>query len=130
LSLPTYMRIAAVVFVVFGMVGFAVGWFGYSGFFGPGVAENGMHVGVGLLFAYFGFSRSPHANDRYFAGGVGVLLLLGKGVIPRHAARPPRGREIDQNPCYICVAKTTLRNLLGGGVYATVLLWQISVMHE
>ncbi len=59
MSLPTYMRIAAVVFVLFGAGGFAAGWFGYSGFFGPGVPENGMHVGVGLLFAYFGFSRSP-----------------------------------------------------------------------
>ncbi len=53
----------------------------HSGFFGPGVPENTMHLIIGLLFAFFGFSHSDDTAVRYFVGGMGVLLVAGKGVL-------------------------------------------------
>ena len=81
MSLRTYARVAAAVFVFFGLAGFAAGAVGYSGYFGPGTLENFMHVFVGLLFAYFGFWRTDHVTSRSFVGGMGVLLVVGKGVL-------------------------------------------------
>ena len=81
MSLRTYTRVAAAVFVFFGLVGFAASAVGYSGYFTPAVPENLMHVIVGLLYAYFGFWRTDHVTSRDFVGGMGVLLLLGKAVL-------------------------------------------------
>lgn len=81
LSLRGYTQGAAVVFVVAALIGFVFGWAGYSGFLAPGFAENTMHLLLGLLFAFFGFSWSDTDAVRYFVGGMGVLLVAGKGVL-------------------------------------------------
>ncbi len=81
MSLRSYTRGAAVVFVVAALVGYVYAAVGYSGFFGPGAAENTMHLIIGLLFAFFGFSNSDDTAVRYFVGGMGVLLVAGKGVL-------------------------------------------------
>jgi hypothetical protein len=75
-----YTQGAAVVFVV-ALVGFVYAALGYPGFFGPGLAENLMHLLIGVLFAFFRFSRTDSTTVRYFVGGMGVLLLAGKGVL-------------------------------------------------
>ena len=83
MSLQSYTRGAAVVFVGAALVWFFYAAVGYPGFFGPGLAENLMHLLLGLLFAFFGFSRADTDDDalRYFVGGMGALLLAGKGVL-------------------------------------------------
>ncbi len=79
MSLLGYVRLAAGVFVVVALVGFASA--GYLSFYSPGFPENLMHLLIGLLFAYIGFSsRMDDDSARVFVGGMGVLLLLGKGV--------------------------------------------------
>ena len=79
MSLRGYTQGAAEVFVVAALVGFVYAALGYPGFFGPGVPENLMHLLIGLFFAFFGFSRTDPATVRYFVGGMGILLLAGKG---------------------------------------------------
>ncbi len=68
-------------FVVAALVGYVYAAVGYSGFFGPGVPENTMHLIVGLLFAVVGFSRVDATAIRYFVVGMGVLLVAGKGML-------------------------------------------------
>jgi hypothetical protein len=45
------------------------------------VVEGFFHVAVGLIFAYVGFLQGNAAVARSVVGGLGVLLLVGKGVI-------------------------------------------------
>ena len=63
------------------LVGFVYASVGYPGFFGPGVPENLMHLIIGLLFAFFGFSRLDTAAIRHFVGAMGALLLVSKGAL-------------------------------------------------
>ncbi len=81
MSLRRYAQIAAVVFVVLGLAGFVFASVNYSGFFGPGVPENLMHLLVGLGFGYLGFWPWDAAAARTIAGGMGALLLVGKGML-------------------------------------------------
>ncbi len=37
-----------------------------------------MHLGVGMLFAYFGFFTRDTGAMRLFVGGMGILLLVSK----------------------------------------------------
>ena len=82
MSLRRYTQGAAGIFIAVALIGFGFGGSGYLGFLAPGLAENIMHLLLGLFFAFFGFSRSidEHAI-RYFVGGMGVLLVAGKGVL-------------------------------------------------
>ncbi len=81
MTIRAYTRIAAVVFIGLGLAGFFFALLGYPGFFGPGAAENLMHLIVGLLFGFLGFSSAEASILRAFVGGMGVLLLLGKAVL-------------------------------------------------
>ena len=81
MSLRSYTRVTSGVFIVVAVVGFVFSFVGYSGFFAPGFPENGMHLFLGLLFAFFGFSHSDDTAVRYFVGGMGVLLVAGKGIL-------------------------------------------------
>ncbi len=83
MSLRRYTQGAAGIFIVAALIGFGFGWAGYFlGFLAPGLAENFMHLLLGLFFAFFGFSRSVDDQAiRYFVGGMGVLLVAGKGML-------------------------------------------------
>jgi hypothetical protein len=80
-SLRRYAQIAAGVFIVLSLTGFIFAAFNLSGFFGPDLPANVMHLFVGLLYGYVGFWAGEAAPIRTLIGGMGALLLLGKGLI-------------------------------------------------
>ncbi len=71
--LRLYAGVAAAALLATGVAGISKLW-GFdplTGFY---------HVGVGVLFAYAGFSRSDSETVRQIVGGLGVLLLVVKVV--------------------------------------------------
>lgn len=88
MSLRTYMRIVGVTLLILGLLGFS----SYPP--DPPPAENIMHLGVGVLFAYFGFFTRDIGATRLFVGGMGVLLLISKAylfIIRWLSGEPPFG---------------------------------------
>ncbi len=82
MSLRRYALMVAVVFVILASAGFIFDtFFGRSVFFGPGVPEDLMHLGVGLIFGYLGFWVREATALRTLVGGMGGLLLGGKGIL-------------------------------------------------
>ena len=82
MSLRRYAQIVAVVFVLLASAGFIFDAFlDRSTFFGPGVWEDFMHLSVALLFGYVGWGAREAATLRALIGGMGALLLLGKGML-------------------------------------------------
>ena len=68
----TYAQVAAVLLVALAVVEFlGLSWTVASGFY---------HAGVGVLYAYVGFVQRDAEGTRLMVGGLGVLLLLVKGV--------------------------------------------------
>ncbi|MDP8926649.1 MAG: hypothetical protein M3M97_07015 [Actinomycetota bacterium] len=71
--LRLYARVAAVLLLATGVLGF-------SGLWGFDPLTGFYHVGVGVLFAYAGFFQRDTAVVRQIVGGLGVLLLVVKAV--------------------------------------------------
>lgn len=70
----TYARVAAVVLLATGVVGFFRLW-GFD-------PQSGLYqAGVGALFAYAGFWQGDTAIVRQIVGGMGVLLLVVKAAV-------------------------------------------------
>jgi hypothetical protein len=81
-SLRRYAQIVAVVFVALASAGFIFdAFFDHATFFGPGVWEDFMHLSVGLIFGYVGWGAREAATLRALIGGMGALLLVGKGML-------------------------------------------------
>ncbi len=81
MSLRRYAQITAAVFIVLSLVGFLSAVFDLSGIFGLDVPVNVMHLFVGLIYGYVGFWANETAAVRTLMGGMGLLLLLGKGLL-------------------------------------------------
>jgi hypothetical protein len=68
-----YARVAAVVLLATGAVGFSKVW-------GFDPLTSFYHVGIGVLFAYAGFFQADATTVRQIVGGLGVLLLVIKAA--------------------------------------------------
>ncbi len=68
----TYAQVAAVLLIALAVAGLlGLSWTVASVFY---------HAGVGALYAYVGFVQRDAESARLMIGGLGVLLLLVKGV--------------------------------------------------
>ncbi len=80
----TYAQLAAVLLIALAMVGLlGLSWT---------VASTFYHAGVGVLYAYVGFVQRDAEGARLMVGGLGVLLLVVKGitiVVPLLWGEPP-----------------------------------------
>ena len=81
MSLRRYAQITAAVFIVLSLAGFLSAVFDLSGIFGLDVPVNVMHLFAGLIYSYVGFWRNETGAARTLVGGMGLLLLLGKGLL-------------------------------------------------
>jgi len=76
----TYARVAGLALVLVGLVGLS----SRTGlFFLPdlNLSESFFHVSVGLMYVYAGFLQRDLSVVRSVVGGLGVLLLVSKGVV-------------------------------------------------
>ncbi len=64
-----------------GLVLILLGLAGLADIVGLNVPVNIFHLGVGSLFAYVGFFQQDISIVRTVVGGLGLLLLLVKGVV-------------------------------------------------
>ena len=71
--LKLYARIVGIILVSLGLAGL-------SGVVGVSVATSVYHAAVGALFSYLGFWQRDALVVRSVVGGMGVMLLLVKGV--------------------------------------------------
>ena len=68
----TYAQVAAVLLIALAVVGLlGLSWTVASAFY---------HAGVGVLYAYVGFVQRDAESARLMVGGLGMLLLLVKGI--------------------------------------------------
>lgn len=76
----TYARIVGLILVVAGLGGL---FYLPRLFFIPDLSlgESCFHLATGTIFAYLGFFQPDEEVIRPVVGGLGVLLLLGKGTI-------------------------------------------------
>ena len=65
---------------IVGVVLFSLGAAGLAEIVGVSVAASFYHAGVGILFVYLGFWQRDASVVRSTIGGMGVILLLVKGV--------------------------------------------------
>ncbi len=71
--LRLYARIVGLVLILLGVAGLV-------GAVGVSAAASFYHAGVGILFVYLGFWQRDASVVRAMVGGMGVILLLVKGV--------------------------------------------------
>ena len=76
----TYARIVGLILVVAGLGGL---FYLPTFFFIPDLSlgESCFHLATGTIFAYLGFLQPDEKVIRPVISGLGVLLLLGKGII-------------------------------------------------